>query len=339
MANWNNPTLTSTYTNFVTEVKDRDTDQAVGFDPAIVTPTNLPTNTIRWSSAVNKWQKWNGSVWNDLTATFAIAISGNAATATTLATARNINGVGFNGSANISVNTVNALTINNGGAGSASGSTFNGGAAITISHNSIGAVALAGSTMTGKLVTAASAAGAAGFNLPHGAAPTAPVDGDIWTTTAAVLARVNGASKTLAFTDSTITGNAANVTGTVAVANGGSGATTAAQAKINLEVVTAATGSARLPSGTTAQRDVSPAAGFFRFNSTLSRFEGYNGASWGSVGGATGGGSDDVFYENGQTVNTNYTISTNKNAMSAGPITVASGITVTVPSGSTWVVV
>jgi hypothetical protein len=57
------------------------------------------------------------------------------------------------------------------------------------------------------------------------------------------------------------------------------------------------------------------------------------------LNGATGGGTDRVFYENDQTVNTNYTIATNKNAMSAGPITVASGVTVTVPDGSTWTVV
>jgi len=56
-------------------------------------------------------------------------------------------------------------------------------------------------------------------------------------------------------------------------------------------------------------------------------------------GGATGGGTDDVFYENSQTVTTNYTITTDKNAMSAGPITIASGITVTIPSGVAWVVV
>ncbi len=54
---------------------------------------------------------------------------------------------------------------------------------------------------------------------------------------------------------------------------------------------------------------------------------------------AVGGGTDRVFYENDQTVNTNYTITTNKNAMSAGPVTVANGITVTVPNGSTWTVV
>lgn len=58
-----------------------------------------------------------------------------------------------------------------------------------------------------------------------------------------------------------------------------------------------------------------------------------------SGGGATGGGSDAVFYENEQTVTTNYTISTNKSAMSAGPITINSGVTVTVPTGSRWVVV
>lgn len=51
----------------------------------------------------------------------------------------------------------NALTINNGGAGSASGTTYNGSAAVTISHNSIGAVALAGSTMTGLLIGRADA--------------------------------------------------------------------------------------------------------------------------------------------------------------------------------------
>lgn len=80
--------------------------------------------------------------------------------------------------------------------------------------------------------------------------------------------------------------------------------------------------------------------GYIRYNSTLSRFEGFNGSAWGSLGGgATGGGADTVFVENSQTVTTSYTISTGKSAMSAGPITVSSGVTVTVPSGSRWVVV
>jgi hypothetical protein len=55
--------------------------------------------------------------------------------------------------------------------------------------------------------------------------------------------------------------------------------------------------------------------------------------------GATGGGSDEIFWENGQNVTTNYTITNGKNAMSAGPITINSGVTVTVGSGETWTVV
>ena len=56
---------------------------------------------------------------------------------------------------------------------------------------------------------------------------------------------------------------------------------------------------------------------------------------------AGGGGTvaDDCIYENSQTISTNYSITSGKNAMSAGPITVASGVTVTVTSGSTWTVV
>ena len=56
-------------------------------------------------------------------------------------------------------------------------------------------------------------------------------------------------------------------------------------------------------------------------------------------GGATGGGSDEIFFENGQTVTTNYSITSGKNAMSAGPISINSGVTVTVPSGSEWTIV
>lgn len=99
------------------------------------------------------------------------------------------------------------------------------------------------------------------------------------------------------------------------------------------------TGFVDLPAGTTAQRPASPNSGMVRYNTSLGYFEGY-GTSWGKIGGgATGGGSDDVFFENGQTVTTDYTITTNKNAVTAGPITINNGITVTVPSGSSWSIV
>jgi len=124
----------------------------------------------------------------------------------------------------------------------------------------------------------------------------------------------------------------------VQVSEGGTGSTTAAAALVALGERTGATGALKTPTGTTAERPT-PATGYLRFNTTLSKPEVYNGTAWGSVGGgATGGGSDEIFIENGQTVNTNYTIGTSRNAMSTGPITVASGIVVTVPTGSRWVV-
>jgi hypothetical protein len=102
---------------------------------------------------------------------------------------------------------------------------------------------------------------------------------------------------------------------------------------------TTSTGYLEVPAGTTAERPGTGAAGMIRYNSQLGQFEGY-GAAWGTIGGgAKGGGSDQIFFENDQTVNTSYSITANKNAVTAGPVTVASGVTVTIPSGSTWSIV
>lgn len=98
------------------------------------------------------------------------------------------------------------------------------------------------------------------------------------------------------------------------------------------------TGAVLLSKGTTAQRPAG-VAGKVRFNTTLTQFEGYNGTSWGTIGGgATGGGSDQVFYENGKTVTTSYSITSGKCASSTGPITINSGVVVSIPSGSRWVI-
>ena len=185
MANHLQPTITSTYANFVAELDARFDDLAVGLDPAATTATNIPTNSIRFTSASNKWQKYNGSAWNDLAATYAIAISGNAATvtngvystatyanptfitslagskitgeisgnagtATKLFAARNINGVAFDGTAAISLNLNNSVTFNNAGGGAASGTAFSGGAAITVSYNTVGAPSTSGVNATGS---------------------------------------------------------------------------------------------------------------------------------------------------------------------------------------------
>lgn len=104
-------------------------------------------------------------------------------------------------------------------------------------------------------------------------------------------------------------------------------------------VIFGTTGAIELPDGTTGERPTG-VAGMIRYNTTLTQFEGYKAGAWGAIGGgATGGSSDDVFYENGQTVTTSYTLSTGKNAMSAGPVTINAGATVTVPSGQSWSIV
>jgi hypothetical protein len=98
------------------------------------------------------------------------------------------------------------------------------------------------------------------------------------------------------------------------------------------------TGASKLNIGTTAERPTG-AAGYIRYNSTTGSFEGYT-TAWGSIGGgAKGGGSDQVFYENGQTVTTDYSITAGQNAGTFGPVTINGGITVTVPTGSTWSIV
>ena len=104
-------------------------------------------------------------------------------------------------------------------------------------------------------------------------------------------------------------------------------------------VTMSSTGFALIPAGTTAERPVSPANGQIRYNTTTSQFEGYQGGAWGQLGGgATGAGGDEVFVENSRVVTTNYTIPVGKSAESVGPITINSGITVTVSSGERWVV-
>lgn len=95
------------------------------------------------------------------------------------------------------------------------------------------------------------------------------------------------------------------------------------------------TGQVQLPAGTTGQRTGSPSNGMIRYNTSEGSFEGYIGGAWGGISGAQANG---CIYENNLSITSNYTLTTNKNGMSVGPITVAAGVTVTVPSGQRWVV-
>jgi microcystin-dependent protein len=100
------------------------------------------------------------------------------------------------------------------------------------------------------------------------------------------------------------------------------------------------TGAANLPAGSQIQRPAVPAPGMLRFNADSSGFEGFNGTNWGAVGGgATGAPGNPFIYENDIHVTGDYSVTSGRNAMSAGPIIVDNGVTVTVPPGSVWSVV
>lgn len=316
-------------------------------------------------------------------------LTGNASTATTLQTARTINGVSFNGSANIVTPATTSVTAQdlramdpvNVPTAKASfyftskegldtdtvGTTYGDFLALNTYNDGTGG------SVNGLLLLKNSQAiyhylgshGTAAWNAPKQLAYTdSNITGNAATATALATGRTIGMTGDVTWTSASFNGSA-NVTGTATLANSGVTAGTYKSVTVDAKgrvtagtnptslagygitdaiTRTSATGMAYLPSGTTAQRDASPAGPGIRFNSTTSKFEGYYGSAWGDIGGggggaAVGGGTDAVFFENDQAVTANYTITSGKNAMSAGPITINSGITVTVPSGSTWVIV
>ena len=100
--------------------------------------------------------------------------------------------------------------------------------------------------------------------------------------------------------------------------------------------------STRMPVGTTLERDGSPAVGDFRYNSTTGEFEGYAGSSpaWGGIGagagyfkgdnGTVGSSAGDIFRINEAALDADVTITSTENASATGPLSVSSGITLTV---------
>ena len=135
------------------------------------------------------------------------------------------------------------------------------------------------------------------------------------------------------------------------------------------------TGALDVAAGTTAERPGSPNTGMFRYNSTTNQFEGYTNTGWGAIAGGSGvtinnnadnrvitgsgtantleGESSFTFdgtkssspvvqaangiIETAATISSNHTVTTNFNAMSAGPVTVSADVTI--PSGSVWTIV
>lgn len=253
-----------------------------------------------------------------------------------------INGstVALGGSTTVTATASSALTIGTG----LSGTSYDGSAPVTIAVDGTVVTLTGTQTLTNKTLDSPT------ITLKQSAAPTPTAEGDIqWDTDGNFIVVGNGANQTI-FPSTTSTHTLTNKTivaanNTITTAASGTLAATelnAALAELASEKVqkSSDTGSAMLPTGTTAQRDGSPTAGYLRFNATLNQFEGYNGTAWGAVGGgATGGVGNAAFYENDTTITADYTITTGKNAMTAGPVSIANGVTVTVPNGSVWTVI
>lgn len=99
------------------------------------------------------------------------------------------------------------------------------------------------------------------------------------------------------------------------------------------------TGAALLPVGNTTQRPNSTAVGQLRYNNLTAGFEGYGATGWGSIGGASGGAvANSTIYENKRVLTSNYTLTANSSAHTVGPFTVATGVSLTIPSGERFVV-
>jgi len=250
--------------------------------------------------------------------------TGNAATATALASARTIAGVSFDGTGNISLNN-NAIT--------------NGAGYITATltqeqvEDFVGGM-LTGNTETGITVTYQDSDGTIDFVV---GTLNQDTTGNAATATALETARNIGGVSFDGTGNINLPGvntsGSQNTSGTAAIATTVTVADESSDTTCFPLFATAATGNLAPKSGSN-----------LAFNSssgvlTATSFAGDGSALTGISAGATGGGSDEIFYENGQNVTTDYTITNGKNAMSAGPITIDSGVTVTVGAGETLTIV
>lgn len=137
----------------------------------------------------------------------------------------------------------------------------------------------------------------------------------------------SGRFTTLEATGNTILGD---TSGDTITANAGT-------VNIPNNLIFSGTGAITLPTGTTAQEPGTPTAGMIRYNSETDSFEGYTTATgWGNIGG--GASANGSIYENKNTISASYTLTTNYNGMSVGPLTIDAGVIVTVPSGQRWVI-
>tara|TARA_Y100000593_G_scaffold6206_1_gene11870 strand:+ start:1507 stop:5247 length:3741 start_codon:yes stop_codon:yes gene_type:complete len=268
---------------------------------------NLGTNDITNGGTITG--TFSGNITGDVT--------GNADTATALETARNIGGVSFDGTANINLPGVNTAGTQD-TSGTAALSTE-----VTVTANN-------STDETVYPLFVDGATGSQGAETDTGLTYN-PSTGMLTSTgfTGALTGNVTG----------NCSGTAATVTG--AAQSNITSLGTLTGLTVSGNILMTGTGAIDVAAGTTGQRPGSPSAGMFRYNSTDGQFEGYT-TSWGAIGGggggATGGGSDQVFVENDNRIQTDYTLGTNKNASSVGDLSIDSGVTVNIPANARWVI-
>ena len=241
----------------------------------------------------------------------ATSCTGNSATATALATARAINGVNFDGTAAITVTAA---------AGTLSGTTLNS-SVVTSSLTSLGD--LAGLTVNGDAIFTGS-----NYNV-------------LWDKSDNALEFAANAKAVFA-SDLTIShtgdhGNIVNTDGNLNIKS--QGRISLFPADNNDGIIIINGGGVELYHSNNKKFQTTSTGVTVTGTVTATAYAGDGSSLTGISAGATGGGTDEIFYENSQTVTTDYTITSGKNAMSAGPITINNGVSVTVPSGSTYTIV
>ena len=280
--------------------------------------------------------------------------TGNAATATALETARNIGGVSFDGTGNINLPGVNTsgnqdtsgtaaiattvtvadessdtacnvlfTTAASGNLGPKSGTnlTFNSSSGLLTATGFAGA--LTGNASTATALETARNIGGVSFD------GTGNID----------LPGVNSAG------NQNTSGTAAGLSATLAVGSGGTGATSLTANGVLIGNGTSAVtavdmstkGSLLSGDGSGNPQTLGVGTNDFVLTADSSTATGLKWAA-AAAAGATGAGGDEVFVENERTVTTSYTLSTGKSAMCVGPLTINSGVTVTIPSGERLVI-
>jgi hypothetical protein len=304
--------------------------------------------------------------------TITAALSGNASTATTLATARNIGGVSFNGSADINLPGVNTAGNQNTSGSAATLTTartigdvsFNGSANIVperilykdtraVNHNPY---AYVGTTLHLKTNTTDGLADGGTYHgvldLAHWGDSSGGKNHQLGLTdnnNIYIRASTNATTwgswvKIIDSGDTTALNTANTLVRRDASGNFSAGTITTAAldtatAATHYYVETASDGAIRPKTLANVQTEVvtTTVLGSGTANGTTYLA---GDRTWKTVSaGATGGGSDTVFFENSQVVTTNYTITDGKNAMTAGPVTINNGVTITIGDGEVWTIV